>query len=365
MRSFSRFSGLVAGGCVLAGAGRGLWWLLLQRCAAGESSGGADHLCRQWRWNDHSANWNRVPGALAKLFLAATDWVPAEERWRHRYRLQHSFAETAECHESGPSRTLADRISTPADEDNWNRLNQLSYLSIQSAQSLFGQWDGFWDATRAAVSLPAGVSRLVSAATRRTSRLANISRNWTSSWSNRSSAFSGWCSRIRRSRGSTPRSRQTRWRSMRCSGSTGLCPSWAINTRPSAWSPAVPACTRGMRLGTSNCRTGKRSGVAEGSGPGTSAALPPNRVLTRASESGAGKVVEDNSAEITSELSRLNAGKAAPADAGGGCADASRSSPHGLAQRGLAARRDDLAPAPHAASFVKRATRRAGTWLAR
>ena len=47
--------------------------------------------------------------------------------------------------------------------------------------------------------------------------------------------------------------------------------------------------------------------------------LPPNRLIVRASDSGSGKVVEDNLATINAQLATYNAGKSA-SPSGGGCA---------------------------------------------
>ena len=60
-------------------------------------------------------------------------------------------------------------------------------------------------------------------------------------------------------------------------------------------------------------------GTGSGIWPSELSTLPPNRLITRAAESGEGKVIEDNTALIASELSRYNSGKSAT-DAGGGCA---------------------------------------------
>src|SRR6478735_1519211 len=64
---------------------------------------------------------------------------------------------------SGPTTPLAGRIWTSLDESNWNILNQTWSSStgsafFQRAFQLYGQWDGFWDATRAVVTLADGQS---------------------------------------------------------------------------------------------------------------------------------------------------------------------------------------------------------------
>jgi len=61
-------------------------------------------------------------------------------------------------------------------------------------------------------------------------------------------------------------------------------------------------------------------GNASGNWPSELRALPPNRVIVRAGESGESKVIEDNLPAIASQLAQYNSGKSATASAGGGCA---------------------------------------------
>src|SRR6478752_5202549 len=63
---------------------------------------------------------------------------------------------------AGASSTLKSVIWTTFDDQNWNSFKGTVYQSFSDffnrAYGQYGNWDGFWDATRAAVTLPDGVS---------------------------------------------------------------------------------------------------------------------------------------------------------------------------------------------------------------
>src|SRR6478735_1428592 len=63
---------------------------------------------------------------------------------------------------AGPSSTLKDTIWTLNDELSWTNFKGSLYQSFSEffnrAYGQYGQWDGFWDATRAAVTLPSSVA---------------------------------------------------------------------------------------------------------------------------------------------------------------------------------------------------------------
>jgi hypothetical protein len=60
---------------------------------------------------------------------------------------------------AGDTSTLKSMIWTPNDEQNWSSFQGRVYMSFaeffDQAYNLYGGWDGFWDATRASVTLPA------------------------------------------------------------------------------------------------------------------------------------------------------------------------------------------------------------------
>lgn len=63
---------------------------------------------------------------------------------------------------AGPTSTLKSRIWTTNDESAWASFKSGLYPSFQQffqqAYAQYGQWDGFWDATRSVVTLPDGIS---------------------------------------------------------------------------------------------------------------------------------------------------------------------------------------------------------------
>ncbi len=63
---------------------------------------------------------------------------------------------------AGASQTLNNIIWTPSDEADWQAFSARVYSNFRqifdTSLSLYGDWDGFWDAVEASVTLPAGVS---------------------------------------------------------------------------------------------------------------------------------------------------------------------------------------------------------------
>ncbi len=63
---------------------------------------------------------------------------------------------------AAPSSALANTVWTQADDATWKSVQSTVFKSFQelfdSSYSRWGQWDGFWDAMRASVTLPADVS---------------------------------------------------------------------------------------------------------------------------------------------------------------------------------------------------------------
>ncbi|HET7543947.1 MAG TPA: DUF2330 domain-containing protein [Polyangiaceae bacterium] len=63
---------------------------------------------------------------------------------------------------AGASSTLKNAVWTQGDESNWNYVKTNVYASFSAlfntVYSTYGAWDGFWDATRSAVTLPSGVA---------------------------------------------------------------------------------------------------------------------------------------------------------------------------------------------------------------
>jgi hypothetical protein len=234
---------------------------------------------------------------------------------------------------AGPTSVLAAQIWTLADESKWSNLQQATSLTgtafFQTALQLFGQWDGFWDATRAAVSLTDGqtfeaikacpacyaiqvspanylaqLDKLVVEPVKRVQQLIDahpqITRLYTTL-----SADEMTLDPLFSFNPALPNlsNLHTAERVIACNP--------GVYESDAPWHIALPQ--GGVVWGTAN-------EAATGTWPSELNALPPNRLIVRAADSGEGKVVEDNSAAIENDLAHYNSGKSAPASAGGGCA---------------------------------------------
>jgi len=229
---------------------------------------------------------------------------------------------------AGDTKSLAGAVWTSRDQSDWSALKQAVDLLgerqlIQEAQRLFGAWDGFWDATRAAVTLPGGISfdafkvcltcytiqlsptdyleqleKLVIEPVRRVQHLVDahpeITRLYTTLSADEMTldplfGFNPGLQYVNNV--------HVAERVIECNP--------IVDLSDAPWHVELP-----------------QGGAVAGKGsnwPTELAALPPNRVITRSAESGEGKVIEDNAEAIQSELARLEASRSAAADAGGGC----------------------------------------------
>jgi hypothetical protein len=230
---------------------------------------------------------------------------------------------------AGPADALSGVIWTTSDALSWNTLTQsASRLGdqqlFQQAAQQYGAWDGFWDATRAAATLPNGVTfdafkacpGCYSIELAPADYLAQLEKLVIEP--------------VRRVQALIDAHPQiTRLYTTLSADEMTLDPLFGFNAdlppvnnqhvaeRVIACNPSVDASAAPWHVEL------PQGGSVWGSGfswPTEVATLPPNRVITRSAESGEGKVVEDNSAVIQSELTRINAGKSAPASSGGGCA---------------------------------------------
>jgi MYXO-CTERM domain-containing protein len=63
---------------------------------------------------------------------------------------------------AGDTSTLKSAVWTQFDDQNWNTFQKQIYMSFDDmffrAYGQYGAWDGFWDATRASVTLPTGLA---------------------------------------------------------------------------------------------------------------------------------------------------------------------------------------------------------------
>jgi len=222
---------------------------------------------------------------------------------------------------AGASSTLKSVIWTTFDDQNWNSFKGTVYQSFSDffnrAYGQYGNWDGFWDATRAAVTLPDGVSfddfklcptcysgqiqfspstylaaleKSVIAPVKLVQNLVDahpeITRMYTTLSADEMTldplfAFNPDLPDLS--------NRHTANRVIECS------PNVTFNEAP--WRIELPQGGVIRGVGT--------QGV--GTWPAPLAALPPNLTIVRTGESGTGKVVENNTDAINDQLESYNA----------------------------------------------------------
>ncbi|HEY0464696.1 MAG TPA: DUF2330 domain-containing protein [Polyangiaceae bacterium] len=231
---------------------------------------------------------------------------------------------------AGPTDSLAGRIWTSPDQANWDELLRSSGLDgttfFRRALSLFGQWDGFWDATRISVTSPENPSLDALKACPACYTIQVSSADYLAQLDK---LVVTPVKRVQNLIDAHPLI--TRLYTTLSANEMTLDPLFSFNHDLPNLSNVhsaerVIACNPGVYQSEAPWHVElPQGGTVWGSTsaavwPTELASLPPNRVITRAADSGPGKVVEDNSATIASELARHNAGKSAPADAGGGCA---------------------------------------------
>ena len=233
---------------------------------------------------------------------------------------------------SGRTGALAGRIWTAADEANWSGLNQSSSLTggmfLQRAFQLYGQWDGFWDATHVALSASAdqtfeGFKACPTCSTLQLSVADYLARL--------DKFVIEPVRRVQRLIDAHPQI--TRLYTTLSADEMTLDPLFSFNEdlpnvnnvhtaeRVIVCNPAVEEFQAPWRieLPQGGVVWGTADQASAGSWPDELSTLPPNRVILHAAETGEGKVLEDNSTMILAQLERYNSGKGA-ATASGGCA---------------------------------------------
>jgi hypothetical protein len=230
---------------------------------------------------------------------------------------------------AGPTAALAAQIWTAVDQSNWNQLllgtNQSGDAYFRLAFQSFRQWDGFWDATRAAVTLADGQTfeEFKACPLCRTVELSPANY-----FGQLEKLVVEPVKRVQRLVDAHPQI--TRLYTTLSADEMTLDPLFGFNRDL----PGVSNVHRAERVIVCNPgvyesdapwhvelpHVGVVWGKGGGGWPSELRTLPPNRVIAHAAESGEGKVIEDNSQLIASELSQHNSGITATADAGGGCA---------------------------------------------
>jgi uncharacterized protein DUF2330 len=229
---------------------------------------------------------------------------------------------------AGPTRTLAGQIWTSIDESNRSRLIQASSLSgdafFQYALQLFGGWDGFWDATRASISPTSGqsIDRIKACPS-----CSPVELSPPAYLAQLEKLVLEPVRRVQRLVDAHPQI--TRMYTTLSPDEMTLDPLFGFN----AGLPSVPnvhtavqviACNPSVYLSDAPWHVDLPQGdIVWGTGanrswPSELDTLPANRVIMRAAEGGEGKVIEDNSELIGSEISHYNAGK--PVTPSAGCA---------------------------------------------
>jgi len=229
---------------------------------------------------------------------------------------------------AGPTGTLAGLIWTALDETNRKSLQQVSSSTstafFQSALQSFGQWDGFWDATRAALS-PNSAHDLEAIKACPTCYPIELS---TADYLVQLEKFVFEpVRRVQNLIDAHPRI--TRMYTTLSPDEMTLDPLFGFNAdlpdlsnqhsaeRVIACNPSVYESDAPWRIQLPHGAV--VWGANTGAWPTELSSLPPNRVIARLAETGEGKVMEDNSADIETQLAHYNSGRSA--DAGnGGCA---------------------------------------------
>ena len=228
---------------------------------------------------------------------------------------------------AGPTNSLAGQIWTAADVQNWNSLSNTTTQPntgfFNLAYQQYGQWDGFWDATRAAVTLPGGQTL---------DDLKQCPTCYPVQF-----ALPAYVAELEKEVIEPVRRVQslidahpeiTRLYTTLSADEMTLDPLFAFNSDlPNVsnvhTADRIVECNPNVYQSDAPWRVELPQGdVVWGTAatwPAELSTLPPNRVIARTSETGSGKVLEDNSDAITAQLATYNSGKSAQSS-DGGCA---------------------------------------------
>jgi len=229
---------------------------------------------------------------------------------------------------AGATTPLANQIWTVADEANRGTLQRAASSTatafFQTALQLFGQWDGFWDATGAALS-PTSAHDLQ--AIKFCPTCYTIELSPADYLMQLDKLVFEPVKRVQHLIDAHPR--VTRLYTTLSPDEMTLDPLFGFNADLPAVSnqhtaERVIACNPSVYQSEAPWHIqlpqgGAVWGDTTGNWPTELGTLTPNRVIARFSESGEGKVIEDNSAAIKTELARYNSGRSAEAG-DGGCA---------------------------------------------
>jgi len=239
---------------------------------------------------------------------------------------------------AGPTSALSGMIWTPQDEASWRGLNthrfELASDFTAEADALYGTWDGFWDATRAAIPLPPGETF---ATFRRCPACTTAAFDIAAYLAQLDQLVIQPVKRVQALIDAHPEI--TRLYTTLSADEMTLDPLFTFNSDLPNLSnqhtaERVIACNPGVYqneapwhidLPQGSTVWGTASEANSGSWPAELTPLPPNRVIKHEGSSGTGKVMEDNAAAINAQLDAYNQGKTAEPSAGGGGCNTGRS----------------------------------------
>ncbi|MEP7052015.1 MAG: DUF2330 domain-containing protein [Pseudomonadota bacterium] len=243
---------------------------------------------------------------------------------------------------SGASSTLKSQIWTNSDAYYWNyyATTPLTNATFFNGVALtFGSYDGFWDATRAAVTLPAGLTfeklqacpscYMNTVTFNQADYVAALDKN----------VFQP----IQRVQDLiTAHPQLTRMYTTLSADEMTLDPLFDFNAdlpqvsnvhsavRVVECNPSLTFSEAPWRIELPQGGVLRGSAAQVGTWPQELAQLPPNRLIVRAGQSGPGRVIEDNSGQIKEALAAYNAGLPMPVAEGG-----SGGAPDGAAEGGV------------------------------
>lgn len=233
---------------------------------------------------------------------------------------------------AGPSSTLKSQVWTTFDEQNWTTFKSSIYQSFSDfftrAYGQYGQWDGFWDATSAAVTLPKDVKfeDFKLCPTCYADKITFMPAAYLAQLED------GVITPMRRVQTLIDAHPEiTRLYTTLSADEMTIDPAFGFNAdlpevsnqhtadRVIECNPSVSQFEAPWRieLPQGGIIRGTAAGAQSGTWPSSLGSLPPNRVITQVGESGAGKVLEDNSSSIKKMLSAYNDGVVSGIAAGG------------------------------------------------
>ncbi len=243
---------------------------------------------------------------------------------------------------AGATSALASVIWTPTDEASWSDLQLAEHDSargvFQRAQALYGTWDGFWDATRAALTLVDGETL---DAFKQCPNCYPVQLEPAAYLAQLDKQVIEPVKRVQALVDAHPEI--TRLYTTLSADEMTLDPLFTFNaglpdlsnvhtaTRVIACNPSVSQFEAPWRieLPQGGVVWGTAADSNNASWPTELNGLPPNRTISRTGSSGAGKVLEDNQGAITTQLNAYNKGKSAQYSSSGGCVATRRGRPSG------------------------------------